>query len=215
MLLPIYSAYMSLITHRVYIHSLAPNHTFLPSLDLVLWPAKTNDSSWSSPPNCPGAPPYGIPHFSSLGGTSSCSPVVRSVCYDSTIDIIADSSRKRKRRSGKDDDCSDDDDNFAPASAAPTASDRHLSRRGKIRRQRLEMEQSRRDELRDSYLRLKDALPVSNTTPKALLLDRATDHIKSLELRVQQAENEAARLHQCVHFSSPSIAVLTLFFKAQ
>ena len=123
--------------------------------------------------------------------------------------------RKRKRRSGKDDDCSDDDDNFAPASAAPTASDRHLSRRGKIRRQRLEMEQSRRDELRDSYLRLKDALPVSNTTPKALLLDRATDHIKSLELRVQQAENEAARLRQCVYFSSPSIAVLTLFFKAQ
>ena len=137
------------------------------------------------------------------------------MCYNSTIDTVVDSDRKRKRRSGKDDDCSDDDDSFASASAAPTASDRHLSRREEIRRQRLEMEQSRRDELRDSYLRLKDALPVSNSISKGLVLDRATAYIKSLELRVQQAENEAARLRQCVYFSSPSVAVLTLFFKAQ
>jgi hypothetical protein len=131
-----------------------------------------------------------------------------------TTDTVADSSRKRKRRSGKDDDYSDDD-SFALASVTPTTSNRHLSCRDEIRRQRLEFEQSRRDELRDSYLRLKDALPVSNSISKGLLLDRATAHIKSLELRVQQAEDEAARLRQCVHFPNLSIAVLTLFFKAQ
>jgi hypothetical protein len=36
------------------------------------------------------------------------------------------------------------------------------SRRDEIRRQRIELEQRRRDELRDSYRRLKDALPVAN-----------------------------------------------------
>jgi hypothetical protein len=36
------------------------------------------------------------------------------------------------------------------------------SRREKIRRQRIESEQRRRDELRDGYRRLKRALPVSN-----------------------------------------------------
>src|SRR5229473_6449246 len=83
------------------------------------------------------------------------------------------------------------------------------SRREEIRRQRIESEQRRRDELRDGYRRLKDALPVSNQkSSKVSLLDRATTHIKYLEMtqqqlqtRLQQAENETARLRQCVHFS--------------
>jgi len=84
------------------------------------------------------------------------------------------------------------------------------SRREEIRRQRIESEQRRRDELRDGYRRLKDALPVSNQkSSKVSLLDRATTHIKYLEMtqqqlqtRLQQAENETARLRQCVHLSS-------------
>ena len=46
-------------------------------------------------------------------------------------------------------------------------------RREEIRRQRIESEQRRRDELRDGYRRLKDALPVSNQkSSKVSLLDR-------------------------------------------
>ncbi|KAH9081786.1 hypothetical protein EDB83DRAFT_2589908 [Lactarius deliciosus] len=94
-----------------------------------------------------------------------------------------------------------DDDDFAPANV-PAASNE--VRREEIRRQRIESEQRRRDELRDGYRRLKDALPVSNQkSSKVSLLDRATTHIKYLEMtqqqlqtRLQQAENETARLRQ-------------------
>jgi hypothetical protein len=83
-------------------------------------------------------------------------------------------------------------------------------RREEIRRQRIESEQRRRDELRDGYRRLKDALPVSNQkSSKVSLLDRATTHIKYLEMtqqqlqtRLQQAENETTRLRQYVHLTS-------------
>jgi Helix-loop-helix DNA-binding domain len=92
----------------------------------------------------------------------------------------------------------------------PPFSHGHDSRREEIRRQRIESEQRRRDELRDGYRRLKDALPVSNQkSSKVSLLDRATTHIKYLEMtqqqlqtRLQQAENETTRLRQCVYFSA-------------
>ena len=77
-------------------------------------------------------------------------------------------------------------------------------RREEIRRQRIESEQRRRDELRDGYRRLKDVLPVSNQkSSKVSLLDRATTHIKYLEMTQQQlqtrlaaAEAETVRLRQ-------------------
>jgi len=130
------------------------------------------------------------------------SSVPRSVRYNPiTVASVARSGRERKRRASKQDDFSDDDDDFAPASV-PTASNE--VRREEIRRQRIESEQRRRDELRDGYRRLKDALPVSNQkSSKVSLLDRATTHIKYLEMtqqqlqtRLQQAENETARLRQ-------------------
>jgi hypothetical protein len=90
----------------------------------------------------------------------------------------------------------------------------HCSRREEIRRQRIESEQRRRDELRDGYRRLKDALPVSNQkSSKVSLLDRATTHIKYLEMtqqqlqtRLQQAENETARLRQCVRLQASALS---------
>jgi len=56
--------------------------------------------------------------------------------------------------------------------------------------------------LRDGYRKLKDALPVSNQkSSKVSLLDRATTHVKYLEMtaqqlqtRLQQAEAEVQRL---------------------
>ena len=82
--------------------------------------------------------------------------------------------------------------------------DLNARRREDIRRQRIESEQRRRDELRDGYRRLKDVLPVSNQkSSKVSLLDRATTHIKYLELtqqqlqvRLNQAEMETQRLRK-------------------
>jgi len=140
--------------------------------------------------------------------SSCCSSVIRSVCYNSTIDSVADSGRKRKRRSGKDDGYFDDDERLQERRRS-FMEDRRQGYQKIF--SRLDSEQSRRDELSDSCRRLKDALPVPNTIPNTLLIDFATTHIKSLEMRVQQAEDEAARLRQCVHFSSHSFPVLTLF----
>jgi hypothetical protein len=111
------------------------------------------------------------------------------------------STRERKRRSSKSDDFGSDDEDDADYSQAPANSD---VRREEIRRQRIESEQRRRDELRDGYRRLKDALPVSNQkSSKVSLLDRATTHIKYLEVtnqqlqqRLAQAEAETHRLRQ-------------------
>jgi Helix-loop-helix DNA-binding domain len=96
----------------------------------------------------------------------------------------------------------------------------HHSRREEIRRQRIELDQRRRDELRDGYRRLKHALPISNQKySKVSLLDGATTHIKYLEMtqqqvqtRLQQAEDESARLRKCVHFLGDHfIMALTMF----
>lgn len=77
---------------------------------------------------------------------------------------------ERKRRPSKDDYASDDDEeDFAPVTTAGNSD----QRREEIRRQRIESEQRRRDELRDGYRRLKDVLPVSNQkSSKVSLLDR-------------------------------------------
>lgn len=52
------------------------------------------------------------------------------------------------------------------------------SRKEATRRQRIEAEQRRRDELRDGYAKLKDVLPVSNQkSSKVSLLERGTTYI--------------------------------------
>lgn len=77
-------------------------------------------------------------------------------------------------------------------------------RREEIRRQRIESEQRRRDDLREGFARLKDVMPVSNQKgSKMALLDRATSHIRYLEAMQQQmqakltaSEMEVNRLRQ-------------------
>ena len=88
--------------------------------------------------------------------------------------------QQKKRSKGSDEFASDDDDDFNPA---PSAASNDM-RREEIRRQRIESEQRRRDELRDGYRRLKDALPVSNQkSSKVSLLDRGkripSDRVRS------------------------------------
>ncbi|OCF42029.1 hypothetical protein I317_04115 [Kwoniella heveanensis CBS 569] len=56
------------------------------------------------------------------------------------------------------------------------------SKREDVRKARIESEQRRRDELREGFRRLKDALPVTNQrSSKVSLLDRAVAHIQSIE----------------------------------
>lgn len=129
----------------------------------------------------------------------SLAAVPRSHRYN-PIGVRSSVRQKTKRQSTKDEFLSDDDEDFTPSLGASSAS--NDVRREEIRRQRIESEQRRRDELRDGYRRLKDALPVSNQkSSKVSLLDRATTHIRYLEMtqsqlqtRLQQAEAETARL---------------------
>ncbi|OCH90052.1 hypothetical protein OBBRIDRAFT_731498 [Obba rivulosa] len=70
-------------------------------------------------------------------------------------------------------------------------------RKEATRKQRIEAEQRRRDELRDGYARLKDVLPVSNQkSSKVSLLERATNHIVSLEKTNRQLQQRLATLEQ-------------------
>jgi hypothetical protein len=78
-----------------------------------------------------------------------------------------------RRRSTKHEDSDDDEDDADFQPVANNSGGSTDMRRETIRRQRIESEQRRRDELRDGYRRLKDALPVSNQkSSKVSLLDR-------------------------------------------
>ncbi|KIY69362.1 hypothetical protein CYLTODRAFT_230303 [Cylindrobasidium torrendii FP15055 ss-10] len=117
------------------------------------------------------------------------------VRYNPTTPSPTTSSGGRGRRQRSQD--SDDDD-----MGVLFSENLAHSRKEATRRQRIEAEQRRRDELRDGYAKLKDVLPVSNQkSSKVSLLDRATSHIISLEAqntdlqkRVQQMEAELHRL---------------------
>ncbi|KAI0778635.1 hypothetical protein BD413DRAFT_465905 [Trametes elegans] len=86
---------------------------------------------------------------------------------------------------------SDDDDHMGANMAENLAN----TRKEATRRQRIEAEQRRRDELRDGYARLKDVLPVSNQkSSKVSLLERATNHITSLEKQNRQLQQRLASL---------------------
>jgi hypothetical protein len=108
--------------------------------------------------------------------------------------------RAPKRKATRTDlDSDEDDDEFHPQASNSAGTD---SRRETIRKQRIESEQRRRDELREGYARLRETLPTSNQkASKVSLLDRATTHIRyldtvrdQLEARLKAAEAEVHRL---------------------
>jgi hypothetical protein len=85
----------------------------------------------------------------------------------SRFNPVASPSRRRKRASPSDSSGDDDGPEIGPTEA------RVDSRREATRRQRIESEQRRRDELRDAYRLVKDALPASNQkASKVSLLER-------------------------------------------
>ncbi|CAA7264744.1 unnamed protein product [Cyclocybe aegerita] len=111
--------------------------------------------------------------------------------------------KRRATRSNHEDSDDDDDEEFKPGSiSGNNDSSPRDSRRETVRKQRIESEQRRRDELREGYARLKETLPASNQkASKVSLLDRATSHIKyleavkdQLEIRLKGADHEVHRL---------------------
>ena len=112
----------------------------------------------------------GIYHHSNSSGANSPSSsrghslVHRTPRYNPTPSPTSSSGRRRGRSQD-----SDDEDNMGIAYVENLAN----SRKEATRRQRIEAEQRRRDELRDGYAKLKDALPVSNQkSSKVSLLER-------------------------------------------
>ena len=90
-----------------------------------------------------------------------------SIRYNPTPSPTSSSSRRSRGHS-----ISDEEDPMISVSLAE-----HLAntRKEATRRQRIEAEQRRRDELRDGYARLKDVLPVSNQkSSKVSLLERGS-----------------------------------------
>jgi len=148
----------------------------------------------------------GLPSGRISRGSGSHSPSLASIPRSHRYNPVGNPATRPKaprRRSSKNEDSDDDEDDadFHPPASVSGGGSTDM-RRETIRRQRIESEQRRRDELRDGYRRLKDALPVSNQkSSKVSLLDRATTHVKYLEMtaqqlqtRLQQAEAEVQRL---------------------
>lgn len=110
--------------------------------------------------------------------------------------------RKASRSTTQDDSEDDDDEEFKPGGSIAATDASRDSRRETVRKQRIESEQRRRDELREGYARLKETLPASNQkASKVSILDRAVSHIKyleavkeQLEVRLKGADHEVHRL---------------------
>jgi len=114
-----------------------------------------------------------------------------SIRYNPTPSPTSSSSGRRGRGRSLHD--SDEDDNMGVAYVENLA----YSRKEATRRQRIEAEQRRRDELRDGYAKLKDVLPVSNQkSSKVSLLERATNHIVALEKANHDMQARIAALEQ-------------------
>ncbi|TEB38663.1 hypothetical protein FA13DRAFT_390110 [Coprinellus micaceus] len=139
------------------------------------------------------SPPAGVPYQATVPRSQRFNPIAAPAASRPIL-------RHKRRASKSNDESEDEDEEFQLAAPAGGATD--SSRRETIRRQRIESEQRRRDELRDGYARLKETLPPSNQkSSKVSLLERATGHIRyletvkeQLELRLKSAEAEVHRL---------------------
>ncbi|KAH9055487.1 hypothetical protein EDB87DRAFT_1640469 [Lactarius vividus] len=179
-------------------------------------------STVSRPYSSPWFPDY-LPAFSGRresSGTSRSSgsrsyssdltSVPRSMRYHpfSVAPSVVRSGRSRNGRATKHGDPANDDCDTIPEHDH-AASHSHR-RRQEIHHLQVESEQRRRDELRASYLRLKDAIPTRGLglgshqkLSKVVLLDRATTSINSLEksrqqllAKIREVEEEGDRLRQ-------------------
>ncbi|KAF8899179.1 hypothetical protein BD779DRAFT_1666896 [Infundibulicybe gibba] len=149
----------------------------------------------ASPP--PPSPEMYDPLSPPISGSDTSADGIYHHSNSSGANSPSSSRGNRRPRRGRSQD-SDDDDNMGVAFVENLAH----SRKEATRRQRIEAEQRRRDELRDGYAKLKDVLPVSNQkSSKVSLLERATNHIvalekanKDMQARIIALEQEMQRL---------------------
>ncbi|KAF9531861.1 hypothetical protein CPB83DRAFT_891205 [Crepidotus variabilis] len=137
----------------------------------------------------------GIYHHSNSSGANSPassrshSLVHRTPRYNPSPSPTSSSGRRRSR--------SQDSDDEDMGAAVMDNNNLAHTRKEATRRQRIEAEQRRRDELRDGYAKLKDALPVSNQkSSKVSLLERAVNHIMTLEKENKELQARIAFLDQ-------------------
>ncbi|KAG6879451.1 hypothetical protein C0992_002582 [Termitomyces sp. T32_za158] len=131
--------------------------------------------------------PANMSYAASVPRSHRFNPIVQSSARPT---VRAQHKRKLSR-----DDSDEEDEEFMPPQASGND-----SRRETIRRQRIESEQRRRDELRDGYARLKETLPASNQkSSKVSLLDRATSHLKYLDSMKTRLETQLKAAEQEVH----------------
>ncbi|KAL1748924.1 hypothetical protein HDZ31DRAFT_59810 [Schizophyllum fasciatum] len=181
----------------------------------IIPPAQYHQSAaYASPPHVSGQLPAGSPPPPSPDLYDPLSPPISGsesgtdassrgtslvhrhhIRYHPTPSPSSSSGRRSLRRSHD----SDEDDNMGVN--FPIENLAH-SRKEATRRQRIEAEQRRRDDLRDGYAKLKESLPVSNQkSSKVMLLERAVNRIRELEMentemqrRLVAAESEVLRL---------------------
>ncbi|RDB28772.1 hypothetical protein Hypma_015980 [Hypsizygus marmoreus] len=137
------------------------------------------------------SPPASIPYAATVPRSHRFNPIMA----PSTRASVRNAHRRRSSRSN--DDSDEEDDDFQPTNIPAGSAD---NRRETIRKQRIESEQRRRDELRDGYARLKETLPPSNQkSSKVSLLDRATSHLRYLDTVREQLENRLKTAEAEVH----------------
>ncbi|KAJ3571573.1 hypothetical protein NP233_g3668 [Leucocoprinus birnbaumii] len=180
--------------------TLSGDYTYSPQFN-----ASSPERSYTPPDNASMSPPALSYNLSNGGDLASEGPSSGRHSRNSSTGSAASRNSKASDETNGDvaamDAEEDDDEEFQP----PPPSNPSMSndaRRETIRKQRIESEQRRRDELRDGYTRLKETLPTSNQkSSKVSLLDRATSHIRyletvkeQLETRLKAAEQEVVRL---------------------
>jgi len=166
---------LSLISPHQYpapgVYTSSPPHVSLPLSTSPPPPSPDMYDPLSPPVSGSDTSADGIYHHSNSSSANSPSSsrgnslVHRHIRYNPTPSPTSSAGRSRRGRSQD----SDDDNDMGVAFTENLAH----SRKEATRRQRIEAEQRRRDELRDGYAKLKDVLPISNQkSSKVSLLER-------------------------------------------
>lgn len=165
---------LSLITPHQYqspVFASTPPHVQIPLSNSPPPPSPDMYDPMSPPVSGSDTSADGFYHHSNSSGANSPSSsrgnslVHRHVRYHPSPSPTSSSGRRRRGRSHD----SDEEDNMGVAFTENLAH----SRKEATRRQRIEAEQRRRDELRDGYAKLKEVLPISNQkSSKVSLLER-------------------------------------------
>jgi hypothetical protein len=138
----------------------------------------SDDSGRRSRGENPTPPP--VPYSASIPRSHRYNPLAIPATRSSAR---AAHKRRHSKSSNDHDSDAEEEEEYQPSSGGVDP------RREAVRRQRIESEQRRRDELREGYARLKAVLPPSTAkSSKVSLLDRAAHHLKHLEACRLQAE---------------------------